>query len=313
MRSLCWRERGTLPTGETEQSPRRRFFSAPSFGLRVRRGDRCLGLGRDSQRPAGAAARADRPRLALGGRGGSGGLSARRYCGRGAGLGRPAHAHAPRRSRPACGGRATRRCPLRPHLGDLAAGRAGSESEGIRPVQSSRHGALTLRRYERPASLVSFDFVAQWSRATVSRIAPGGQVAMCSRVPDHFECADAPAQSVKAELLRSTPARTWPWPLRSLATPPQSSNSTVFPWGASWRSGLGCTTCGCASRAREPSACACWCGGASWGAYRPEPDRLTLRRFDTSTLAGQSESVRFEITTDDPGARYLGFAAEARS
>jgi hypothetical protein len=39
----------------------------------------------------------------------------------------------------------------------------------------------------------------------------------------------------------------------------------------------------------------------------------TLRRFDTRALAGQSASVRFEITVDDPNARTLGFAAEARS
>jgi hypothetical protein len=39
----------------------------------------------------------------------------------------------------------------------------------------------------------------------------------------------------------------------------------------------------------------------------------TLRKFDTSALAGQSASVRFEITVDDPSSRTLGFAAEARS
>ena len=39
----------------------------------------------------------------------------------------------------------------------------------------------------------------------------------------------------------------------------------------------------------------------------------TLRKFDTSALAGQSQSVRFEITVDDPNSRTLGFAAEARS
>jgi hypothetical protein len=38
-----------------------------------------------------------------------------------------------------------------------------------------------------------------------------------------------------------------------------------------------------------------------------------LRRFDTAALAGQTATVRFEITADDPTARYFGFAAEARS
>ncbi|HEX7596625.1 MAG TPA: hypothetical protein VF518_00330, partial [Polyangia bacterium] len=39
---------------------------------------------------------------------------------------------------------------------------------------------------------------------------------------------------------------------------------------------------------------------------------FTLRKFDTSALAGQSQNVRFEITVDDPNSRFFGFAAEAR-
>jgi hypothetical protein len=39
----------------------------------------------------------------------------------------------------------------------------------------------------------------------------------------------------------------------------------------------------------------------------------TLRKFDTSALAGTPAKVRFEITTDKAHARHFGFAAEART
>jgi len=37
-----------------------------------------------------------------------------------------------------------------------------------------------------------------------------------------------------------------------------------------------------------------------------------VRRFDTAGLAGQTATVRFEISVDHAHARHLGFAAEAR-
>ncbi len=224
---------------------------------------------------------------------------------------------------------------LRMHLGDLiplaVAGRLddarfgriwkisqrgarASESEGIRPAQSSRHGALTLRRYERPASQVSFDFVSQWSRATVSRVAPGGQVTLCSRVPDHFECTDAPAQSVKAELIEIDTS-----PHLALATSLTGHATTVVefdrvPLGRELAVGAGLHNVWLRKSGKGTVSLRVLVQGRELG--RIQAGSLTgwtLRKFDTATLAGQSERVRFEITTDDPSARYLGFAAEARS
>ena len=41
-------------------------------------------------------------------------------------------------------------------------------------------------------------------------------------------------------------------------------------------------------------------------------DGWTLRRIDTSALAGQTAAVRFEVTSPEPRARHFAFAAEAR-
>jgi hypothetical protein len=224
---------------------------------------------------------------------------------------------------------------LRLHLGDLiplaAAGRLDAarfgriweisqrgarapETEGVRVAQSSRHGALVLRRYERPAARVSFDFVADWNRAAVSRVASGGQVSGCLRLADRFECPDLPAQSVKAELLEIDTS-----PHFALSTQPAGHTTTVIeydhvPLGHELVVGAGLHNVWLRKAGKGTVSLRVLVQGRELG--RIEAGSLTgwtLRRFDTSALTGQSQSVRFEITVDDPNSRTLGFAAEARS
>ena len=193
-------------------------------------------------------------------------------------------------------------------------GAQAPESQGSRVVQSSRHGALTLRRYERPASQVSFDFVAEWNHAIVSRVAPGAQVGWCYRMPDRFDCADPPAQSVKAELLEIDTS-----PHLALATSLRGHATTVIefdhvPLGRELAVGAGLHNVWLRKSGKGTVSLRVLVQGRELG--RIPAGSLTgwtLRKFDTSALAGQSESVRFEITVDDPTARYFGFAAEARS
>jgi len=224
---------------------------------------------------------------------------------------------------------------LRLHLGDLipisVAGRLDAarfgriweiaqrgaqapETEGSRVAQASRHGALTLRRYERPASRVSFDFVAGWSDATVLRVTPGGEVSWCSHLPDRFECPGLPAQSVKAELLEIDTS-----PHLALATQPAGQATTVIefahvPLGRELAVGAGLHNVWLRKAGKGTVKLRVLIQGRPWGQIEAGSlSGWTLRRFDTSALAGQSPSVRFEITVDDPNARTLGFAAEARS
>ena len=224
---------------------------------------------------------------------------------------------------------------LRLHLGDLipipVAGRLDAarfgrvweisqrgarapETQGSRVVQSSRQGALTLRRYERPAAQVSFDFVAEWSRAAVSRVAAGGQVNPCYRVSDRFECPDPPSQSLKPELLEIDTS-----PHFALSTPLAGRATTVVefdhvPLGRELAAGAGLHNVWLRKAGKGTVSLRVLVQGHELG--RIEAGSMTgwtVRKFDTSALAGQSQSVRFEITVDDPNSRTLGFAAEARS
>jgi hypothetical protein len=223
---------------------------------------------------------------------------------------------------------------LRLHLGDLisipVAGRLDAarfgriweisqrgarapETEGSRVMQSRRQGALTLRRYERPAAQVSFDFVAEWSHASVSRVA-GGQVNLCYRVSDRFECPDLPAQSLKPELLEIDTS-----PHFALATALTGHATTVVefdrvPLGRELAVGTGLHNVWLRKSGRGTVSLRVLVQGHELG--RIEAGSFTgwtVRKFDTSALAGQSQSVRFEVTVDDPNSRTLGFAAEARS
>lgn len=224
---------------------------------------------------------------------------------------------------------------LRMHLGDLIpvamAGRLDAarfgriweisqrgarapETDGCKIVQSSRHEALTLRRCERPARAVSFDFVAEGNRAIVSRVVPGGQPSWCYRAGERFDCTDPPVQSVKAELLEiDTTAHL------ALATALAGHATTVIefdqvPLGRELAVGAGLHNVWLRKSGRGTVNLRVLVQGRELG--RIEAGSFTgwnLRRFDTAALAGQTATVRFEITADDPTARYFGFAAEARS
>jgi hypothetical protein len=193
-------------------------------------------------------------------------------------------------------------------------GARAPETNGSRVVQSSRHGALTLRRCERPARQVSFDFVAEWNRATVSRVAPGGESGWCYRAGERFECTDPPTQTVKVELLEIDTS-----PHQALATALTSHSTTVIefdqvPLGRELAVGAGLHNVWLRKSGNGIVGLRVLVQGHELGHL--EAGSLTgwtLRRFDTAALAGQTATVRFEITADDPSARYFGFAAEARS
>jgi hypothetical protein len=224
---------------------------------------------------------------------------------------------------------------LRLHLGDLipipTAGRLDAarfgrvweisqrgahapESEGGTAKQISRHGALTLRRYERPAAHVFFDFVADWNRATVSRVEPNGQVNWCNPLADQFQCPDVPSNPVKAELLEidTSPHFALGMSLAGHATTVVEYDRV--PLGRELAVGAGLHNVWLRKAGKGIASLRVLIAGREWG--RIQAGSLTgwtLRKFDTSALAGQSQTVRFEITVDDPNSRYLGFAAEARN
>jgi hypothetical protein len=161
---------------------------------------------------------------------------------------------------------------------------------------------------------VSFDFVAEWNRAAISRVDGGGRVSSCYRAPDRFECPDLPSQSLKPELLEIDTS-----PHFALATQPAAHSTTVIefdrvPLGRELVVGAGLHNVWLRKAGRGTVSLRVLVQGHELGRIQAgSMTGWTLRKFDTSALAGQSQSVRFEITVDDPNARTLGFAAEARS
>ena len=223
---------------------------------------------------------------------------------------------------------------LRQHLGDLMPiamvgrldaarfgrvweisqrGARAPEAAASKAAQTHRHGALTVRRYERPAARVRYDFVADWSQAAVSRIEPGGRVTPCDRFPDRYQCPMLPANPVKPELLEidTSPRFALGMPLADRAT--TAIEYDQVPLGRELVVGAGLHNVWLRKAGKGTVSLRVLIAGREWGRIAAGSlTGWTLRRFDTSGLAGQSQSVRFEITTDDPSGRYLGLAAEAR-
>lgn len=224
---------------------------------------------------------------------------------------------------------------LRQHLGDLiplpVAGRMDAaryarvweiaqrgqnapEVAGAKVEETGRHGGLTVRRYQREAATVLFDFVAEWSHAGVSRDLGGGQVNFCNPAGDRFLCPDVPGSPIKPDLLEIDTSPRW-----TLGVPMVGSATTVIeyervPLGRTLAVGVGLHNVWLRKAAKGTVTVRVLVAGRELGRLQAgSMTGWTLRTLDTSGLAGHTAPVRFEITADNPHSRHLGLAAEARS
>jgi len=223
---------------------------------------------------------------------------------------------------------------LRVHLGDLipveVAGRMdderfervweisqrGAKSEAGREgtvAEERRFGALTVRRIQRPAVGVRYDFVARWGDALVSRRGPGTASVDCPRVADHFECPGVAHTSVRRQIVEvDTRLRM------ALLAPPASDGALVIeylgvPLGRTLVVATGLHNVWSRKEAQGPVDLRVFVGGVEAGTFTTRnEDGWALHRFDTSARVGQIAPVRFEITSPSPRARQFALAAEAR-
>jgi hypothetical protein len=193
-------------------------------------------------------------------------------------------------------------------------GARADEAAGARVAAESRHGALLLRRYERPAAAVSFDFFQQWARARVVRAEPGRGEIACERAPDRFQCPHIGFNFVKPELLEiGTTLRN------ALYTQPVGGAAVVVeypavPLGRELAVGSGLHHVWLRKVGDGTVVMRVLVDGREIG--RTEATNRSgwrVDRFDTSAQAGRTGTVRFEITSSKPYSRHFGFAAEARS
>ena len=191
-------------------------------------------------------------------------------------------------------------------------GALAADTAGATLAESSRHGALTLRRWQKPAAQVTFDFLAEWHRATVSVVNSDGAEVPCGATENRFQCLGG--MVLKPELLeidftlrnglgvepteRATLAVEYPEITFGRELAVASGLHSV------WlrKLGDGKVHLRVLVDGRELGAVGAT-SSSGWG----------LKTFDTSALAGKTGKVRFEITVDKSNGRHFGFAAEARN
>jgi hypothetical protein len=225
---------------------------------------------------------------------------------------------------------------LRVHLGDLipaaVAGRlddarfgrvwevsqrgARAEARGGAPgavAFERRFGALTVRRLERPAAAVGYDFVARWADARVSRRDARGTVTACRNVGDKIQCPDLSFNYVRRQIVEVGQELR----LALLAQPVGDATVVVefpaVPLGRTLEIGTGLHNTWMRKEAHGPVDLRVVVGGAVAASLTTRnEDGWKRTSVDTSGRAGRIAPVRFEITSPQPYARHFAFAAEAR-
>jgi hypothetical protein len=176
-----------------------------------------------------------------------------------------------------------------------------------------RFGRLTVRRVERPAERVAYDFVARWPEARVSRIGGGRSVA-CATVGDRIQCPDFGYNYVRRQIVEvDTRLR------EALLAQPVGGATVVIeypavPLGRALvvATGLHDTWMRKAARGTVEMRVVIDGGQAQTLPTTDDDSGWARTRIDTAARAGQTVPVRFEITSPAPYARHFAFAAEAR-
>jgi hypothetical protein len=223
---------------------------------------------------------------------------------------------------------------LRSHLGDLipveVAGRLDDErfarvwevsQRGAhapaaargRVTEERRFGALTVRRVERPAEAVSYDFVARWSDARVSRRGADGASVDCALAGDRMQCPGIGSNFVARQIVEvDTRLR------EALLAPPVAQAVVVIEYpaarlGRSLVVATGLSNVWMRKEAHGTVDLRVFVDGAEAGSITTGNEGgWAVHRFDTSSRVGQAAAVRFEITSPAPQARHFALAAEAR-
>jgi hypothetical protein len=176
-----------------------------------------------------------------------------------------------------------------------------------------RFGALTLRRVERPAAEVTYDFVDRWGDARLTRVAPGRPDVACGRVADRLQCPDVGFNFVR----RQTVEVDLTLHQALLAHPVGGATVVVeypaVPLGRELVIATGLHDMWMRKAAKGDVHLRLVVAGTPAAAITAGNDTgWQLTRIDTAAYDGRVVPVRFEITSPAPYARHFAFAAEAR-
>lgn len=191
-------------------------------------------------------------------------------------------------------------------------GARAADTAGARVVDTSRYGALTVKRWEKPAAQVTFDFLAEWHRAEVSVVNADGTEVPCTLGPNRWQCLGG--SSLGPELLEiDTTLRN------GLGVEPVEGKTLVLeyknvPLASELVVATGLHSVWLRKLGDGKVRMRVLVDGHEMGTIETSSTSgWSLDRFGTSALEGQPVTWRFEITTDKSASRHFGFAAEARS
>jgi hypothetical protein len=190
-------------------------------------------------------------------------------------------------------------------------GAASADTRGATLAATSRFGALTVKRWEKQAASVTFDFLAEWRRASMSVVRPDGVEVPCGIVGERFSCVGA---SLGPELVEvDTTLRN------GLGVEPPEGVTLALefatvPLGRELMVAAGLHNVWLRKSADGKVRLRVLADGGELGTLvATSASGWSSRGFDTSGLAGKTARVRFEVTVDRAHGRHLGFAAEARN
>jgi hypothetical protein len=173
-----------------------------------------------------------------------------------------------------------------------------------------RFGALTLRLVERPAAVITYDLLARWTDARVSRRAPGRPDVACPSSGDHFQCPDTSVRLQTVEVDNTIH--------RGLLAPPVAGATVVIdypavPLGRELVVATGLHDTWMRKAAHGFVDLRVLVAGAPVATERAtNTSGWHVTRVDTSAFAGRAAAVRFEISSPAPSQRQFVLAAEAR-
>jgi hypothetical protein len=176
-----------------------------------------------------------------------------------------------------------------------------------------RFGALTLRRVERPAAVVSYDFVEHLIDARFSRVMPGQLEIVCPWETDRFQCPQFQWNFVRAQTVEVDLALH-----RGLLAQPVGGAEVIIeypavPLGRELVVATGMHDVWSRKSANGEVDLRVVVAGTPQAAIKTTNDSgWQLTHIDSSAYAGRVVPVRFVITSAAPYQRQFVLAAEAR-
>jgi len=190
---------------------------------------------------------------------------------------------------------------------------APAAARGTAATFDQRFGRLRVRLVERPAEVVSYDFVARWADAHVSRRDGRGAVVACARAGDRIACPAPGNNSLHRQLVEVDQKLR-----EALLTEPVAGAAVVIefpavPLGRALVIATGLHDTWMRKAARGTVEARLTVGDQTTELPVTSDDSgWTRTRVDTSARAGQTVPVKLEITSAAPFDRFFAFAAEAR-